>query len=191
MKSDILQKAEQLFFSRGYRGVTLQDIATELGIRPASLYYHFKDGKEEIYLEVIKLRVQTYKAAVESIAFKENKLENILLAFGFWYIKQPSMNMSLIAEFDMPHLTQRGRMIAMKHVGEFVFDPLRHLFLNYSHELRGDLDPQQLVSTFNVLLYSTKTSAKMSGRKPKDLIEYCVSVFLNGVRKREAQKWKS
>jgi AcrR family transcriptional regulator len=186
VKSDILQKAEELFFTRGYQGVTLQDIATDLGIKPASLYYHFKDGKEEIYLEVVKSRVQTYKAAIESIAFKETSLEKILLEFGFWYIKQPPMNMSLIAEFDMPHLTPRGRIIAMQNVGEFVFDPIRHLFVKYSHELRKDLDPQQLVGTFNVLLYSTKTSAKMSGKKPKDLIEYCVSVFLNGVKNKEA-----
>lgn len=185
MKAEILQKAEELFFSRGYQGVTLQDISTGLGIKPASLYYHFKDGKEEIYLEVIKSRVKTYKIALESIAFKETQLEKILLEFGFWYLKQPAMNMSLIAEFDMPHLTPRGRIIAMKNVGEFVFDPLRLLFSKYSQDLRADLDPQQLVSTFNVLLYSTKTSIKMSGKKPKELIEYCVSVFLNGVKNKE------
>ena len=184
MKLDIIKKAEELFFSRGYQGVTLQSIASELGIKPASLYYHFKDGKEEIYLEVIKSRVQTYKTAIESIAFKETDLEKILLEFGLWYIKQPSMNMSLIAEFDMPHLTPRSQMIAMKNVGDYLFTPMSQLFSKYSGVLRKDLDPQQLVGTFSLLLYSTKTTAKMSGKKPKEIIEYCVSLFLNGVKEK-------
>jgi AcrR family transcriptional regulator len=183
VKSEIIQKAEELFFARGYHAVTLQQIAKELGIKPASLYYHFRDGKEEIYLQVIRSRVQTFKSALEAIAFREDDLEKILLEFGFWYLKQPSMNMSLIAEFDMPHLSARGRMIAMKNVGDFVFEPLKLLFLRNSRVLKRDFDPQQLVSTFNLLLYSTKTSAKMSGKSPHELIRYCVEVFLYGVKR--------
>jgi len=183
MKEAIIRKAEEMFFSRGFQSVTMLAIAQQMGVKPASLYYHFTGGKEEIYLEVIKSRVKSFKSAIESIAFRETELETILLEFGYWYVKQPPMNMNLIAEFDMPHLTPRGRAIAMKSVGEFVFEPLRQLFLKYSGSLRNDLDPYQMVGTFNLLLYSTKTSATMSGKKPRELIEYCVSVFLDGVRK--------
>jgi AcrR family transcriptional regulator len=45
----VLDVAEGLFIDRGYHAITLRDIADELGIKQASLYYHFPGGKEELF----------------------------------------------------------------------------------------------------------------------------------------------
>ncbi|NDJ52513.1 MAG: helix-turn-helix transcriptional regulator, partial [Chloroflexi bacterium] len=50
----VLEVAERLFSTRGYKDVRLQDIAKELGIKTASLYYHAPGGKEELFVEVIE-----------------------------------------------------------------------------------------------------------------------------------------
>ena len=44
----IIEKAMSLFFENGYEGVSMQDIAWEVGITKGSLYHHFS-GKEEIF----------------------------------------------------------------------------------------------------------------------------------------------
>ena len=41
----VLDVAERLFMDRGYSAITLRDIADELGMKQASLYYHFPGGK--------------------------------------------------------------------------------------------------------------------------------------------------
>ncbi|MBW6440431.1 TetR/AcrR family transcriptional regulator [Patescibacteria group bacterium] len=48
----ILETAEHLFAEFGYLGVSMQDIASALGITKSALYYHF-DSKEKIYLKVL------------------------------------------------------------------------------------------------------------------------------------------
>ena len=40
-KEIILEKALKLFADKGYDGVTVRDIAAEVGIRQSSLYKHF------------------------------------------------------------------------------------------------------------------------------------------------------
>ena len=47
-KELILSKSLQLFSQRGYEGVSMRDIAAEVGIKAASIYNHFS-SKEEIF----------------------------------------------------------------------------------------------------------------------------------------------
>ena len=47
-KESILLKALELFADRGYEGVSVRDIAAEVGIRQSSLYKHFA-GKQDIF----------------------------------------------------------------------------------------------------------------------------------------------
>ncbi len=43
MKEKILQKAEELFLTLGFKSVTMDDIATEMGISKKTIYTHFKN----------------------------------------------------------------------------------------------------------------------------------------------------
>ena len=49
----VLDTAEALFLARGYSAVTLRDIADALAIKQASLYYHFPEGKEQLFVAVL------------------------------------------------------------------------------------------------------------------------------------------
>ena len=46
----VLDAAEALFLERGYTAITLRDIADDLGLKQASLYYHFPEGKEQLFM---------------------------------------------------------------------------------------------------------------------------------------------
>ena len=52
-KEKILKAASTLFSENGYKGTSVRDIATKIGMKQSALYNHFKN-KEEIFLEVSK-----------------------------------------------------------------------------------------------------------------------------------------
>jgi AcrR family transcriptional regulator len=52
-KEKILESARYLMGKSGYSGVSINDIAKNVGITKASIYYFFKN-KESIYLEILK-----------------------------------------------------------------------------------------------------------------------------------------
>jgi AcrR family transcriptional regulator len=45
-----IEAADALLHERGYMGVSMDDIAKQIGIRKASLYHHFPDGKDQIVM---------------------------------------------------------------------------------------------------------------------------------------------
>ncbi|MFJ2758767.1 TetR/AcrR family transcriptional regulator [Nocardioides sp. NPDC087217] len=56
-RDQILAVAARLFVDRGYAGTSTRDIAELVGIRQASLYYHFA-GKPEILAELLEMTVR-------------------------------------------------------------------------------------------------------------------------------------
>ncbi|MER7556888.1 helix-turn-helix domain-containing protein [Nocardioides sp. NPDC126508] len=63
---DILDHAARLFTSRGYAGTSTREIAEAVGIRQASLYYHFAD-KAEILSELLEQTIRPTIDKVEEI----------------------------------------------------------------------------------------------------------------------------
>lgn len=56
-RDEILQAAAELFVNRGFAATSTRDIAEKVGIRQASLYYHF-EGKPGILAELLQLSVR-------------------------------------------------------------------------------------------------------------------------------------
>ena len=54
IRDDILNAAKALFVTKGYRGVSLQDIADVVGISKGNLTYHF--NKKEMIIEALLSR---------------------------------------------------------------------------------------------------------------------------------------
>jgi AcrR family transcriptional regulator len=52
-RDEILRVAAELFFANGYEATTVREIAKELEIKSASIYYHFPD-KEQILFEIVR-----------------------------------------------------------------------------------------------------------------------------------------
>jgi TetR/AcrR family transcriptional regulator len=65
-KEEILDVATRLFAERGYEGTSINDVAEKVGMRKASLFYHFatKDALYEAALERLVARVQLALEAI-------------------------------------------------------------------------------------------------------------------------------
>ncbi len=75
-KKEIRHTATNLFKERGYKATSMRDLASEIGIEPASLYNHIK-SKEEILKEICFDLAGQFLAAQEKIG-KELEAEELL-----------------------------------------------------------------------------------------------------------------
>lgn len=65
-KAEILDVATALFAERGYEGASMNDVAERVGIRKASLFYHFAT-KDALYEAVLDRLVASLQAPLEAI----------------------------------------------------------------------------------------------------------------------------
>ncbi|WP_066905588.1 TetR/AcrR family transcriptional regulator [Millisia brevis] len=65
-RDEILEAAAELFAERGFAGTSTRAIAERVGIRQASLYYHFS-GKDEMLIELLTNSVRPSLDEVTSI----------------------------------------------------------------------------------------------------------------------------
>lgn len=70
-REQVIDAAIRVFYSKGYRAATIQDIANELGFTGAALYYYVK-SKQDLLVEVIqepsrRLIAMTERVAAENV----------------------------------------------------------------------------------------------------------------------------
>jgi TetR/AcrR family transcriptional regulator len=65
-KDEIVDVATRLFAESGYQGVSMNDVAERVGMRKASLFYHFAT-KDALYEAVIDRLVASLQAPLEAI----------------------------------------------------------------------------------------------------------------------------
>ena len=60
----ILKAAEELFLAKGYKGVSMKEVADVVQVTPAALYYHFPQGKEDLFMSVIQAMFEEWSAGI-------------------------------------------------------------------------------------------------------------------------------
>lgn len=66
MRARILQSCQELFLKHGVRTITMDDIATHLGISKKTIYQYF-DTKEQMVVEVARQYMEKEKAAFDAM----------------------------------------------------------------------------------------------------------------------------
>jgi TetR/AcrR family transcriptional regulator len=65
-KDEILDEATRLFAERGYEGASMNDVAERVGMRKASLFYHFAT-KDALYEAVVDRVIASLQEPLEAI----------------------------------------------------------------------------------------------------------------------------
>jgi AcrR family transcriptional regulator len=140
-KDLILYTALRLFSERGYDGVSMRDLATEVGIKAASIYNHFS-SKEDIFnsllLEMQNRYEQTVntvnvpngtiqETAAQYVTISEEQLQQIAAGLFLYFAKD---------EFAAPF---RKMITAEQYRNSAAGDVFRHMFINGALEYQTDL----------------------------------------------------
>lgn len=92
MKEDILKKATEMFLALGFKSVTMDDIAAEMGISKKTIYQHFATKTDLVEASSMYL-FDTISCGIDSIREQDNNsIEEIFV----------------IRDFMMQHLNNEG-----------------------------------------------------------------------------------
>jgi TetR/AcrR family transcriptional regulator, cholesterol catabolism regulator len=76
----ILKAAKDLFLLKGYKGVSMKDVAEAVQVTPAALYYHFPQGKEDLFISMLQTMFEEWAAGISrAIAPAHNVRERLHL----------------------------------------------------------------------------------------------------------------
>lgn len=146
----VFAAARQLFLNQGYAAVSMQQIADAVGIKKASLYYHFA-SKEDLYKAVIEAEVAGLLNGIAEAAAMQGPFRELLEQ-----IVSAALS-SCDAEFghlmrDYKALTHSGTDDKKQLMGT-PFDILRPAFERAIE--RGEMPPGPVDTTIGLLLAMT------------------------------------
>lgn len=181
----VLDVAEELFMQRGYNSITLRDVAEALDMRQASLYYHFPEGKEQLFVAVAMRTFERHRHGMEAaIAKAPAEVRAQLYAVAGWFASQPPLNLMGMMHADVPALSKAQQQHLSFVAYDAMFTPLRNLFL--AARARGEIRPvlpDLLAGSFLTLLDSLNHAVRQEGAPPREImVAEIITILLDGIR---------
>jgi TetR/AcrR family transcriptional regulator len=96
-RAEIVAAAERHFAERGFEAARLEDIAADVGIRRAAIFYHFGD-KDELYAAVLDEVFDGAMAALPSRGSAAERLEASLTGWIDYVARRPSVARLILRE---------------------------------------------------------------------------------------------
>jgi TetR/AcrR family transcriptional repressor of nem operon len=74
---DVLEKAQKVFWKKGFTATSLEDILEAMGIGSGSFYNAFKGGKKELFKKAINQRREAFRQFEDLVAESQSPIELI------------------------------------------------------------------------------------------------------------------
>ncbi len=177
--------AELLFMERGFKSVTLDDVALALKMKKASLYYHFPEGKEQLFMAVLEKCFDNHRkhyALIVNENFDKFGLQTTLVEIGKWICSQPAMNTSRLLANDTPLLNKKNRKRIFSMI-ESMVQPIAEVFgKSQSQNLLSD-DPKPLLGMYFCLIESIHQSHLYTDMSSEQVLNLFMKVYFFGALK--------
>lgn len=174
-----------LFAQQGFNGVSIRQVANEVGVSIATLYHHFGD-KQGLYIQSIdaafKNKAEEMDKALNMEGSTEQQLQRLIFSF----------TRLLCADPDFERLIHRemleGTPERLKTLVETVFAEQFSNVLNLAAKIAPDSDPNMTaMSFFSLIFFHVETAAIrefLPSHKPEhkdpDVIAQHITQFILG-----------
>ncbi len=185
-RKQVLHVAERLFSERGYAAVTMRDIADELGIRQASLYYHAPQGKEQLFVEVTQESLKRHHQGIEKvIAESDSDIASQLLALAFWLLSQPPIDFTRFLRSDLPALEKENADRLLDLATKALIAPIKEVITAAYRRGEIRLMDEKVIATAFIALIDAIRDMDRYGHTPNEVLARdIIDVFLDGMRRR-------
>ena len=187
-RARLIEEAHNLFLTRGFADVSMQEIADTVGVTKAAMYYHFQ-SKEDLFEEVARQSINGFwdgiiahahatgplrEVLLEIVSFVKASLESVSLRLidDVKHHCSPEAQHRLLAEHPTPERELQDlfrRAIAAGEMRPLDVEPVAELFLamlfSLGHRGPGARQPQPSHDTLliDVLLHGIAPTPQQEG----------------------------
>jgi AcrR family transcriptional regulator len=119
-RQQILEAAKQLFLARGYKGVAMKEVAEEVQVTSAALYYHFPGGKQDLFFSIIQKMLEEWAQGALLATEQAHGLREGLTRLTQYLLTLPIDRFSILArdihENVLDHTTKRVALVKLQNV---------------------------------------------------------------------------
>jgi AcrR family transcriptional regulator len=108
-RARIMDVAETHLGGGGYLGVSLGEVAREVGVSKPALYYHFPQGKEELFVAIAHRALAHHREGLERAMAAHDSGADKLRAVARWLMSEGNQ------EHPMDELRDLGRFVGEQH----------------------------------------------------------------------------
>ncbi len=187
----ILKAAEELFVSRGYKGVSMKDVALVVEITPAALYYHFPAGKTGLFLDVVKNVLEELAAGMTAAAASGQDIRAKLTQFTLYFLNSSTSSFPiLMRDVEVQIKDEQQKKQVWEHHGHTYIKAVDEVFraAAAANEITDRIPTRVLASLYMGMNFSLLHNPKMQTwrtdeAEAKRLAQTIVAVLLDGIRK--------
>jgi AcrR family transcriptional regulator len=180
MWRQILTAAKALFLAKGYRGVSMKELADAVQVTPGALYYHFPRGKEDLFTKMIQtVYVEEGMAGVDQALGGGQTLRERLTLFTTALLTLPiDERFALLLRDAREHIKDPDNQRVILALRDRLKQRATGLFqaARDASEIRSDVPVSLLVSLYMGMLREAK-HPKGTGQAAQ-----LVGVLLDGIR---------
>ena len=195
-RASILAVAKLLFSDKGYHGVSVDEIATRLGVSPAILYRHF-DSKEALYEEVLNEIACRRESYVDAIVTGESDFASVLRRITRIYVdsvaRDPDyLRMEMHSVLEGSDATRQFFENRWKPFSDYIMVGLKDL-TEEGHEITASASTASLMfqGILREALYAKciLKSSRYRDIELHDLVEQLLGLFFQaiGIKKMEPE----
>ncbi len=186
-KDSILETSGRLFGEKGYKGVSIRDIAQACGMTNAALYYHFKN-KDDLFLAVLQHNHAQVTLLLEEAAQSGGSLRSRLKQLTHCYFEvmlAQRQSMQMLWR-DLKHVDDARASKLYTDMRAGFMQPLQQLI--ESAQAAGEMHSGD-ARLYARLLHGMLIALTFEGRKNNraqvnaNEVDALVKVFLDGVGK--------
>lgn len=182
-RRQILTKAAELFLAKGYKGVSMKEIAEAVEVTSAALYYHFPKGKEDLFTTMIQtVFVDEGVAGIDqALAATQDVRERLTLLTAALLSLPLDERLSVLLRDAREHLKNPERQQVILSLLDRIKQRVTGLFqATYdAGVIRSDLPVNVLVGLYMSMLREAKSLPETHPAT------FLVSVLFDGIAERE------
>lgn len=189
----IIKRAESLFIEKGYKGVSMKEVAGALEVTPAALYYHFPGGKEDLFLDIVKNMFEEWTAGLAQAVEPGQNIREKLHLLTRYFVTRPSEQATMMMrDVHIQLKDEKKKQQVWEHYGKTYVQAITAIFQEAID--RGELTPHIPAHTLAVMYqgmnvsllnYSKFVGWRMNPVEVDRIAQSVVSVMLDGAGQKQ------
>jgi AcrR family transcriptional regulator len=188
-RQQILEVARELFLSRGYKGVSMKEVAEEVQVTSAALYYHFPGGKQDLFFSIIQKMLEEWTQGALLATTEAQGLQERLIKLTQYLLTLPIDRFSILARDIHENVLDRdAQRVALEQLQHVFVQHVADLFQQAIDvgEIRQEIPASVLATMYEGMSISLLRSQHLAIGETKcydaaQLAGFVVSVLLRGI----------